>query len=173
MQRRGRGRPPSPPPLVFWRLRLDLEPPQVCKDAPNLAKLLGWQITLVRERHVDSETITEPITGVRAYIVEDNGEKHRFLRRFGVASNAIHGHLVLENEPPAGGKAIVRVRGLDLPSVAELPLASAEKVDKNLFDQPAEQLARAALERDDVREMLLTMLSKEKPPPKKAASGGG
>lgn len=159
---RGRGRPPSPPPLIFWRLRLDVEPPRVCREHPELAKLLHWQIVLVRDLAGGEPGTTEPVTGIKAHILEDDDTKHRFLRSFGSAAQAIHGYLVMENEPPAGARAIVRVRGADLPVAAEISLDDAEKVNKLLHEQPADQLARAALERDDVRELLVKMLSQKK-----------
>lgn len=171
---RPRGRPPAPPPLVFWRIRIDVEPPKVCVDHPELAKLLSWQIVLVKERNTKGQVVSEPLTGIRSHVLEDDGTKHRFLRRFGVAANPIHGYLVLETEPPAGAKAILRIRGAELPAISEYTLDHAEKVNKMLYEQPADQLAHAALERDDVRQLLLEMLSREpKPKPKKAASGGG
>lgn len=174
MTKRPRGRPPNPPPLVFWRVRLDADPPRVCKDHPELAKLLAWQIALIRERPVSGgETVSEPVTGVRAYILEDDGTKHRFLRRFGDASRAVHGYLVLETEPPTDTKAVVRVRGAVLDPVSTLSLASAERIDKNLFDQPAEQLAQAIMEREDVRQQLLHLLQKQTPPGKSKRRAAG
>lgn len=163
MTKRPRGRPPNPPPLVFWRVRLDLDPPSVCKDHPELARLLAWQIALVRERRDGDQVLNEPATGIRAHILEDDGTKHRFLRRFGDASKPIHGYLVLETEPPVEVKAIIRIRGAVIDPVTTLPLSTAERIDKNLYDQPAEQLAQAIMEREDVREQLLRLLQRERP----------
>lgn len=163
-----RGRPPSPPPLVFWRLRLDIDPPQVCIDHPELAKLLHWQIILFREKRVGDDVISEPVTGLKTHVVEDDETKHRFLRSFGSAAVPIHGWLVFENEPPADAKALVRVRGAELPIAALIPLNKSEKVNKLLHEQPAEQLAQAALERPDVRDMILQLLQRQQStPPKK------
>lgn len=54
----------------------------------------------------------------------------------------------------------MRVRGAELPVITELALASAERIDKNLYDQPAEALAQAALARSDVQDLILEMLSR-------------
>lgn len=162
--KRPRGRPPNPAPLIFWRVRLDIDPPRVCREHPELAKLLTWQVALVKE-YVDEhgELVAEPLTGIRAHILEDDGTKHRFLRRFADASKSVHGYLVLESEPPASTKAIVRVRGAILDPICTVPLSNAERIDKNLHDQPAEQLAAAIFERADVREQLLKLLQQQKP----------
>ncbi|MDE2098125.1 MAG: hypothetical protein KGL39_12800 [Patescibacteria group bacterium] len=175
---RPRGRPPVPLPPIYWRLRIDFEPPEVQIEGKTvrfketlLAHLLHWQVVIVQQVTADKrETVSIP-----SHFESDDGEKWRYLQRLDATANeGLHGYAVFRREPPANTKAVVRIRGLEGDPVGEVSMSKIEKVDQQLKEiskQRPEEIAREGVTNPKVLQLIAEHLGSRttngtKPPKK-------
>jgi hypothetical protein len=156
---RPRGRPPVPLPPVYWKLRVDFEPPELCTKHPALAKLLHWQIVLTRPGpQAQDGAETRQVVSIPSYYETDDGEKQRWLQSFGTADKPLHGWVYLRREPPADAIAVVRIRGLDAEPIGEVPLTDAQKIDQQLYATSPKDIARAAVNNPEILALIAEQL---------------